>query len=60
MRFKAAVTRQEVINTWVAQGGRYRETYCRRCGEELNSFDDEVCNRCGGIVCPYCDECFCR
>ena len=56
----AAISRGEAVKQWVLRGNRYWETHCRECGEELNSYDDKVCKRCGGIVCPYCGECFCR
>jgi len=37
----------------------YRTAYCKACGEYLDSRADEICDKCGWIICPACGDCGC-
>lgn len=35
------------------------EVYCFKCGVKFNSYDAELCPKCGWLVCPSCEVCRC-
>lgn len=42
-----------------AKSEDYRTAYCKGCGEPLDSRFDEICPKCGWIICPSCGDCGC-